>query len=228
MGDVVGLQDGQLINNQEFVCDLARFSENLLTEKFIRRKYGKLDDATWERLGGDDALVEKIEEEKVRRMRDGSSKREKSQQLIMKGPAILDSIASDVSASPRHRVDAIKTLDSFTTNPQQGAPASDRFIITINLGADHVEHYNKSISINADDVVPDDVVATPQRSLPVANKRWDDDGHSNDVVAAPAIEHESGKKPVKTLVKKPVEHQSAVVEERKTAEQIALESMMRY
>jgi hypothetical protein len=70
--------------------------------------------------------------------------------LITKGPDILDSIASDVSASPRHRVDAIKTLDSFTGNTPEVAAAADRYIITINLGGD-IEHYNKSLTVTADD-----------------------------------------------------------------------------
>ena len=38
-----------------FISDLARFSEGILSERAIRRRY-TLDEATWDRLGSDDAL----------------------------------------------------------------------------------------------------------------------------------------------------------------------------
>jgi hypothetical protein len=125
----------QLLADSEFVSDLARYSEKLLTEKFIRRKYNLTDDA-WETLADNDELVEAIETEKLRRIRNGSAKREKAQQLITKGPDILDKILSDESANPRHRVDAVKALDAIAEPGPQATPAMDRFIITIDLGED--------------------------------------------------------------------------------------------
>jgi hypothetical protein len=167
MSDVVNFQvplDSDL--GRELVADCVRFAEGLLDERAIRKKY-RFDDSAWEALGSNDELVEKIEAEKLRRIRDGSAKREKSQLLITKAPGILDGIMSDPSASPRHRVDAIRTLDGFAANGPQTAPAGDRFVITINLGSDVdgkpvVEHYNKSIAVNVNDGVddvPPDVVA---------------------------------------------------------------------
>jgi hypothetical protein len=100
--------------------------------------------------GENEKLLEAIADEKVRRIRTGQQKRERSQHLIAKAPAILDSIACDVSASPRHRVDAIKTLNDFSSNGPEGTPASDRFQITIVLNGD-VERFDKSIEINAND-----------------------------------------------------------------------------
>src|SRR6516225_3812935 len=47
----------QLLADTEFVSNLARYSEKLLTEQFIRRKYNLTDDA-WEHLGNDNALIE--------------------------------------------------------------------------------------------------------------------------------------------------------------------------
>ena len=84
---------------RQLVVDLARYRENLLDEKTIRKRY-RFDESTWQKLGDDDELIRQVEEEVVRRVSDGSSKREKSQELITKGPDILDSIASDVGASP--------------------------------------------------------------------------------------------------------------------------------
>ena len=128
MGEIVDLKLASLIDNQEFIGDMCRFQEGIVTEKAIRKKY-RMAESAWEALALDDELVRAIEAESVRRIRDGSSKREKAQALIVKGPDILDSIASDVSASPRHRVDAIKVLDTFAANGPQGVPAADRFLI---------------------------------------------------------------------------------------------------
>ena len=53
MGEVVDLKLASLVDDQELIVDLCRFRENLLTEKFIRRKH-RLDNTTWERLGSDE------------------------------------------------------------------------------------------------------------------------------------------------------------------------------
>ena len=154
MGDAVSFPislDSDL--GRELIVDCARFAEGVLTEQQVRKKY-RFDAGAWEALGSNDELVEKIESERLRRVRDGSGKREKSQQLITKAPDILDSIASDTACSPRHRVDAIKVLDTFAANgPGQSAPASDRFQIIINLGADTLK-FDKSIAVDANDIDP--------------------------------------------------------------------------
>jgi hypothetical protein len=165
---------------RELIVDCVRFAEGLLDERAIRKKY-RFDDSAWEALGSNDELVEKIEAEKLRRIRDGSAKREKSQQLITKAPSILDSIMSDSSASPRHRVDAIRTLDGFAANGPAGTPAADRdrFQITINLGADTLK-FDRSIEVNPHDVDPNDVDTAPQGVIAaIANKRKDDSGNGN-------------------------------------------------
>ena len=157
MGDVIGLQDRQLIENQEFVSDLARFSESLLTEKFIRRKYGNLDEASWTRLAENEELIAKIEDEKLRRTRDGSSKRELAQKHIVRGPDILNGIASDVSASPRHRVDALRTLDGMAANsPSAAAGQSDRYVIQINIGDTSLVFDKPITPTNVHDIDPTD------------------------------------------------------------------------
>ena len=43
---------------------------------------------------------------------------------------------SDAKASPKHKVDAIKTLDALAANGPQAAAEQDRVIVTINLGGD--------------------------------------------------------------------------------------------
>jgi hypothetical protein len=144
-----------LINDSDFLLDFCRFSEGLLDEKFLRKKYHCFTDDDWARLGESDELVSAIEAEKIRRIRDGSAKRELAQKHIVRGPDVLNSIMMDASASPKHRIDSARTLDQFAANgPGAGAADSTRFIIQINLGDDHVERYNKSRAIDADDVDP--------------------------------------------------------------------------
>ena len=92
MGDVIELvQPAPTKDDFEFVTDLARFAEAIVSEADIKRKY-RFGDEVWAKLGDDDELVRAIEAEKIRRVRDGSSKRERAQLLIMKAPAVLDGI----------------------------------------------------------------------------------------------------------------------------------------
>jgi hypothetical protein len=161
MGEVVSFNAAaQLVNDHGFLVDFARYSEGILDEKFLRRKYKQFNNAVWDSLGSDEKLLEAIEETRLMRQRNGDTKRELAQKHIVKGPAILESIMSDDKASPRHRVDAIKVLDAIASPPQQQAgPDSSRFIISIFLGTDAtgnevVEHFNKSIAITPDDEAP--------------------------------------------------------------------------
>ena len=125
--------------------------------------------------------------------------------MIVRAPDILDSIMIDASASPRHRVDAIKTLDSFTTNPQEGAAAADRFVINMVIDG-QVEHYDKPRAVCIDDGESNVGTAAPQRALPAANK-WD----GGDAAAAPP-----GKNPAKMPAKTPIEHESVSVVEHES------------
>src|SRR6516164_6879015 len=113
--------------NDELIADLARFSENLVSEAAIRRKYKDLlDNKAWTTLGQDDLLIEMIEAEKVRRIRNGSAKREKAQQHIVRGPDVLAAIMDDPRANHRHKVDAIKTLDALADNGPKAAAGEEK------------------------------------------------------------------------------------------------------
>jgi hypothetical protein len=124
----------QLLKDSSFIADLARFHESLLSEQFVRKKYGGLSEATWTQLGESDELVHAIELESIRRRSSGASKREKAQQHIVAAPDVLNGIMNDERASPRHRVDAIRTLDSMSATGPDAVPAADRFVICINIG----------------------------------------------------------------------------------------------
>src|SRR5262245_59556244 len=134
-----------LLYDHEFLTDFSRFSEGILDEKFLRRKY-RFDDKTWETLGNDPALLEAIENTRLMRMRNGASKREKSQLLVMKAPEVADQIMMDPTANARHRLDACKVLNDFADPEPTHAPAADeRFTIVINLGADERIKIDKAI-----------------------------------------------------------------------------------
>jgi hypothetical protein len=155
-----------LIENHEFITDCARYAEGLLSEKEVKKKH-RFDNATWERLGENDALVEAIEAEKTRRIRNGSTKRERAQQLVAQAPGVLGDIMLDANASPKHRIDSAKALDAFAANGPEAAPAMDRFQITIVLsadGTDHIERYDKAINVNPNDTDPNETGSALEES----------------------------------------------------------------
>ena len=158
----------QLLTDTEFVADLARYSEKLLTEQFIRRKYNLTDDA-WEQLGNDDALVDAIEAEKTRRIRNGSAKREKAQQHIVKAPDVLEKIMNDDTQNSRHRVDAVKALDALADNGPRAAQQDDRIIIRIDLTADAKL---KGIEPNPKDII--NLEVTPRKTPAAITDETDD------------------------------------------------------
>ena len=47
---------------RQLVVDLARYRENLLDEKTIRKRY-RFDESTWQKLADDDELIRQVEEE---------------------------------------------------------------------------------------------------------------------------------------------------------------------
>jgi len=133
----VSVASPALIENQALLEDLARYSEGILSQQQVKKRWQELiDEKTWETLGSDDALVQAIELEKARRVRSGAAKRERAQQHIVKAPDILEKVMSDDSANARHRVDSLKALDALADPGPQAAPPADRFIITIDLTAD--------------------------------------------------------------------------------------------
>lgn len=175
MGDVVDIKPIPTRDDIAFVQDMARFSEGLTDESAIRKKY-RLTESDWEKLGSDDDLVRAITDEKTRRIRDKSHMREKSQLLVTRAPDVLSGILLDDSQSARHRIDSAKVLNDFCNGPGDTAPASDRFLIQINLGADTLT-YNKRIRpLEPGEVDPDDVDTTPFIAAIAAKKTTENDG----------------------------------------------------
>jgi hypothetical protein len=177
------LSPTSLLNEEEFIVNLCRYAENILTEQQVRQKYHLFDNSVWESLGSDDALVEKIEAEKLRRIRNGSSAREKAQLHFTKMPDILNNIATNDSASPRHRIEAAREIRATAATGPDATPAADRVHIVINLGADQQLRYNKSITPNPHDIDLDQIDDTPPlQALMAANKPTDGGGNGNNAI----------------------------------------------
>src|SRR5262245_14987850 len=150
MGDAVS-SPISLLEDREFIADCCRFAEGLLTEKQIKKKY-RFDSETWEHLAADDALIEAIELEKMRRIRNGTTAREKAQTHFATAPDILNNIMQDGGASPRHKIESAKALGQIAAGPEATAPAAsmERFQITIVMGSETVVYDSpKTIEPNA-------------------------------------------------------------------------------
>jgi hypothetical protein len=123
--------------NDALVADLARFSENLVSEAAIRRKYRDiLNDEAWTTLGKDDLLVEMVEAERVRRIRNGAAKREKAQNFVTAAPDILNGIMNNPRESARHRIDASKVLNGLADPGPEAAAETEKVVIRIDLSGD--------------------------------------------------------------------------------------------
>ena len=123
--------------------------------------------------GRERQLVELVEACKLRRIRTGATKRERAQIEIVDGPPILGKIMRDPGSNARHVIDSVKTLDALASTGAEAAAAGARFEITINLGADHIEHYSKSIAIDANDTDPNDIDTTDVIAAIATNKPKD-------------------------------------------------------
>jgi len=156
-----------LIDDPNFVEDLSRYAEGILTEEQIKKKY-HFDDATWARLGEDEKLIEAIEAEKTRRIRSGITARERAQRLFAETPAVLGDILHGETVSPRHKIESARELRAIAATGPENRPAADRFIITIDLSGDR----------KLDKPDPSDVIiidATPQKAPPAVTDKSKDD-----------------------------------------------------
>jgi hypothetical protein len=143
-GRSIPIEDDELI---------ARFADGTLSESDVKSRHHLSDDA-WAAMGENDKLVELVEACKLRRLRNGSTKRERAQLEIVDGPPILGKIMRDPNANDRHRIDSVKTLDALANTGAEAAAAGVRFEITINLGNESL-HFNKSIAPDPNDIDPE-------------------------------------------------------------------------
>ena len=161
MGAAVELRDHLMPLDSErgleLITDLARYAEGLLDEAAVKKIY-RFSDEDWDRMGSNDELVEKIQAEKTRRIRNGSSARERAQTLFAEAPAVLGTILHGDDVSPRHKIESARELRAIAANGPEVTAPETRFIISIDLGGGEVLKFNKSIECNAHDV---EILITP-------------------------------------------------------------------
>jgi hypothetical protein len=180
VGDIVDLRDRSItIEDDELIENLARFADGTLSEAAVKSRH-HLSNEDWAALGESDRLVELVEACKLRRIRNGTTKRERAQIEIVDAPPILGGIMRDPNTNARHIIDSVKALDALASTGAETAAAGARFEITINLGADHIERYSKSIAIDVNDTDPNHVDPTNVIAAITMNKSkggGDGEGH---------------------------------------------------
>ena len=167
------------IEDDELIENLARFADGTLSEAAVKSRH-HLSNEDWVALGESDKLVELVEACKLRRIRGGATKRERAQIEIIDAPPILGTIMRSPDANARRVIDSVKALDALASAGAEAAAAGARFEITINLGADHSEHYSKSIAIDANDTDtdtdPNELSTTTNVIAAIAAKKRDAGG----------------------------------------------------
>jgi hypothetical protein len=154
VGDVIDLRSQSAhLEDDELIENLARFADGTLSEAAVKARH-HLSNEEWAAMGENDRLIELVEAAKLRRIRTGATKRERAQIEIVDGPPILGKIMRDPGSNARHVIDSVKALDALASIGAEAAAAGTRFEITINLGADHIERYSKSIAPDPDDIDP--------------------------------------------------------------------------
>jgi hypothetical protein len=122
---------------RKFVVDACRAGEGLIDDKTLQEIY-KISPPDWKNIAENKALAAAIRDEGRRRVRSGQRAKEAAQGIFVKAPTVLDSIMSDERASPRHRIEAAREIRQVAigSEDESTAEATERFTITINLGAD--------------------------------------------------------------------------------------------
>jgi hypothetical protein len=145
---------------QEFVRDISRLIEDLITTEALRTKYGLQDEDVWRALETNEPLQRAVAAMKNRRVRDGSAARERAAHLFVEAPNVLGTIMTDAAASPRHRIEAARELRQVAI-PGADKPANeiDRFRITINFGTAKVHRDIELTPVKHDE---DDDLPTPR------------------------------------------------------------------
>jgi hypothetical protein len=148
---------------REFISDCVRAGEGLIGDNDLCNKY-EITAADWENITQNGTLLRAVKAEGQRRIRTGIAAQESAAKLFAKAPTVLGDILNDNSASPRHRIESARELRVTSTGTAHAENTADaeKFVITINLGADHIEHFEKTI-------------APMKPLLPVIKDKVDDD-----------------------------------------------------
>lgn len=143
---------------QTFVIDCARNTEGLMPDGDIKGKWALTDEA-WELLADNAALLKAVRAERERRIANGDASKEGAQRALAKAPTVLGNILTDENISPRHRIEAARELRQSVGNEPDTYKASERFVITIDLGGDQKLVFDKATA-------PDEPLASDNGEVP--------------------------------------------------------------
>jgi hypothetical protein len=118
-----------------FIKDCSRNVEGLLPESELRAKY-QLSHEAWAALANNEQLLGAVRTEVDRRVANGECAREAAQRHHANAPSVLNEILRNEAISPRHRIEAAKELRQVAAGSREHMSASERFVISIELGED--------------------------------------------------------------------------------------------
>jgi hypothetical protein len=130
-----------------FTIDCVRAAEGLCSDDDIKTKY-EISAEDWTNITTNKALIRAIQNEREKRVRNGTAARESAAKIFARAPAVLGDILDDKSASPRHRIESARELRQTAVGAagaENTADAGEKFVIVINLGED-TERYEKTIA----------------------------------------------------------------------------------
>ena len=139
---------------RNFVTDCVRAGEGVITDSDLCLKY-EIEPETLATITQNKNLIKAVRTKSEYRTRSGVSARELAAKIHARAPLVLGNILDDKSANARHKIECVRELRATAT---AGAHAEDnnaqRFVITINLGADHIQRYEKTITPPVKELAP--------------------------------------------------------------------------
>jgi hypothetical protein len=133
---------------RKLVVACTRAAEGLVKDTDIIEEF-EISISEWENVKTNVKLGRAIRDMGRQRVASGQRAREAAQGIFVKAPAVLDGIMSSEQASARHRIEAAREIRQVAIGgdgAENTPDAGEKFVITINLGADHIERYEKEIT----------------------------------------------------------------------------------
>jgi hypothetical protein len=121
-----------------YTAHCCRNWEKILPNNAICERYGLLP-SEWQSMGQNKQLIQAVRAEHQRRIKNGTAAQELAAKEFATAPAELGKILRSPDSNPRHKIEAHRELRATaigTGSESTGADSSERFTITINLGAD--------------------------------------------------------------------------------------------
>jgi hypothetical protein len=149
MGKIVDLKPA-LIEDDELIENLARFADGTLSEAAVKARH-HLSSEEWAAMGESDRLVELVEAAKLRRIRTGTTKREGANRDRRR----TANSAKSCAPAATHGTSLMQSKHSIRWPAPAPAAAAEHALnnhkFRADTGVDHIEHFSKSIAVDAND-----------------------------------------------------------------------------